>query len=455
MDIEAVNAQIAATRRGRKWLLVTEAAAAGAKMVERLKEQDADGIMLVAGLEGVGDVPEVDRIHYTRASGDTIMQGVRAFARSVEDPSDELLRAVDAFDPENHALVLNAAFSGPTKFFGRRTYGSRDPRWRTLEDKMIVDELWDAAAVTRAPSEIVAVNQAAAVAAHLSGHLGTVWVGDNKEGWHGGGEYVRWVRDRHDTDSAAKWFNQHADAVRVMPFLDGVPCSIHGFITTNGIAVMRPVELNIFRHTDGASFYYAGGSNFWNPPDGVMEEMRSACRRVGSVLSDRHGYVGAYGIDGICTKEGFRPTELNPRISLGHDVHALAAEVPLDDMERSMLAGDLNIDATDLEATLLDLTDQKRRGGAMFELESQHEPAKTGFVFHNSTPVALEVEEPNDGLMELGETAFGSAIFVRFDSERTPIGPRGAPRALAALDLARDLWDVDAPILEAAPDLCR
>ncbi|MEN8041357.1 MAG: hypothetical protein ABFR95_07630, partial [Actinomycetota bacterium] len=333
-------------------------------------------------------------------------------------------------------------------------YGSTRPEWRALEDKMLADELWDAAGVVRAPSEIVRVAEALTVTERLASELGSVWVADNTEGWHGGGEYLRWIQTDEDAHQAIEWFDRHAERVRIMPFLDGIPTSIHGFITRDGIAVFNPVEMTILRHVDRPSLFYANGGNFWNPPEHVRLEMRAAARSVGEVLSLRHGYLGGFGVDGICTTEGFRPTELNPRLSMGHAVHSVAAGIPIGGMERSMIAGDLDVDAADLEATILAASATHRRGGAMLPLDGSYPDAKTGFIVEADQAIAVDSEEQNDGTMTLGEAAFGSTIFAQFDSDRTPIGPSIAPRVLAILDLARKLWGVEAPDLEAAPDLC-
>jgi hypothetical protein len=56
--------------------------------------------------------------------------------------------------------------------------------------------------------------------------------------------------------------------------------------------------------------------------------------------------------------------------------------------------------------------------------------------------------------MEIGSAVMGSIIIVRLDPDRTPVGPSIAPRTVAIFDLARDLWDLDIPPLEAAPDRC-
>ena len=112
------------------------------------------------------------------------------------------------------------------------------------------------------------------------------------------------------------FFAAHCDRVRVLPFLDGVPCSIHGFVLPDGTAVFRPVEIAILRGRD-RTFTYGGLSTFWDPPSADRDEMRAVARRVGAHLRATQGYLGAFGIDGVLTVDGFRPTELNSRMSAG------------------------------------------------------------------------------------------------------------------------------------------
>ena len=281
MDIDAINEQITAVHRGRKWILTPDVAAAATPLVATLAEHGAASIMVVAGSEGVGDLPEVDRIHYTRTSGEGIMDSFRAFHASIEEPSDSLLSAVDAFDPTHEAKVLGAGFSRRDHLAGRPVYDGRLPQWRAFEDKLIVDALWDDAGIERAASAIVAVADAERAAQDLATAQGSVWVADNTEGWHGGGDYTRWMRPDRDNSETVAWFRKHAAQVRVMPFLEGLPCSIHGFITRNGISVFQPVELFILRERDRPRFYYAQGANFWSPPPPVATEMRDVARRVG------------------------------------------------------------------------------------------------------------------------------------------------------------------------------
>ena len=455
MDINAINERVAEVIRGRRWIVLPDVAAAATQTVEQLHEQGADGVMVIAGVEGVGELPQADRIHYTRTSGSTIMKGIRAFIASVENPSTALLEAVDSFDPDGEAQVLDAGFNRSATIAGRAVYGARPRAWADLEDKMIVDELWDAAGVARAPSEIVEVADAPDAAGRLPSDLGTVWVADNKEGWHGGAEYARWVREPDDATPAVEWLTRHAGRVRVMPFLDGIPCSIHGFLTRNGVAVFQPVEMIILRLRDRPGFFYGSAANFWNPPTSISDEMRDACRSVGSLLAARVGYLGGFGIDGVCTSDGFRPTELNPRLSTGHGLQTRAAGLRLGSMQRLMVEGDLEIDAGDLEETVVSAVEGQRHGRALFPIPDTYTPSRTGFVFDNGVPVPVDPDEPNDGTVEIGPAAFGTIIIVSFESTRTPIGPPITQSALQLLDLACRLWDVDLPALTAPPDLCR
>ena len=107
---------------------------------------------------------------------------------------------------------------------------------------MLADGIWDAAGVDRAPYAIVPADRDALAAATraLAGPLGAVWSGDTREGFNGGGDYVRWVRDDDDQARALAFFLPRCDRVRVMPFLDGVPCSIHGLVLPDGTAALPP-----------------------------------------------------------------------------------------------------------------------------------------------------------------------------------------------------------------------
>jgi len=121
-------------------------------------------------------------------------------------------------------------------------------------------------------------------------------------------------------------------------------------------------------------------------------------------------------------------------------------------MERLLFAGDLDIAAAELEEMVTSVVETKRGGGTLYLLAGEYEAAETGVVFTGSGAGAVDVDEPSDATMQISRGAYGSIIIMRLDPERNPIGPSVAPRALEAIALARDLWDIDVPPLEPAPD---
>ena len=250
----------------------------------------------------------------------SVTEELRALDHLARHLPDHAVAAIEAFDPERRGVWVGGPFvTTDEPILGRPVVSGRPAAFVALEDKMLADRIWDAAGVARAPYEIVPTERdaLAAATARLSGPLGAVWSGDTREGFNGGGDYVRWVRDDADRAKALAFFLPRCDRVRVMPFLDGVPCSIHGLVLPDGTAAFRPVEIAILRDEDARSFTYGGLSTFWDPPEADREEMRAAARRVGDHLCATYGYRGAFGIDGVLTADGFRPTELNARGSAG------------------------------------------------------------------------------------------------------------------------------------------
>ncbi len=448
-DLDARLAEINGTR---KWILAVDVAAMTTGLIETLTSWGVADIMIVAATEGVGALPQDLPIHYTRTTGDTLMGGLRNFLDSVGDPSPELRAAIDAFDPAGEAFVITPPFGTMTDVAGRVVHGARPAEIASLEDKMIVDELWDAAGVARAPSAVVAVQDAVRHHARLEGPLGTVWVADNREGWHGGADYVRWVRHRHDLARAYGWFLEHADRVRVMPFLDGVACSIHGYVTGNGVAVFRPVEIIVLR-TGEPGFRYAGVCSAWDPPGWIREEMRSAARAVGRVLDARYRYRGGFSIDGVCTRDGFRPTELNPRLSAGLGTLARAVpDLPLGFVTRALVAGEMDVDAGWLEETIVAAADANRTGGMGLSVPNVVSSASATLRFEDGRALAVAAEDTADATLQVGPSPSGSYLGMRLDPEAVPPGPSVGALAVAATDFARREWGVDVPPVTAAPD---
>ena len=153
-----------------------------------------------------------------------------------------------------------------------------------------------------------------------------------------------------------------------MPFVDGVPCSIHGIVLPDGVAVLRPVEMVVLRRIldDGSrEFFYAGCATFWDPADDVRTQMVDVARRVGEQLRAEVDFKGTFTVDGVAAPDGFWPTELNPRFGAGINTIARAGgDVPI--LLINEVAGSglpLGISATDLERELVPVADANRGGG--------------------------------------------------------------------------------------------
>jgi hypothetical protein len=448
MDTGRIGRRLAEIYAHPRWIIVNGVSANTQPVIDQLQEWGATEFLVVAGERGVGDQPNVPVVLMPSPPG-TVMEGFRRFAARVGDPPPEVRRAVDSFDPDGSARVLGGFFGLPSEFLGRHLYGIRPPEWERLEDKTLADEIWDDAAVERSVSEVVEISAAPAASARLAGPLGTVWAVDNTEGWHGGGEGTFWVTDARRAADLAAELRGRATQVRVMPFLEGLPCSIHGVVTDDGVAALRPVELLILRRRDRRGFVYAGVANTWVAPTGLADQMRVAARRVGEVLRRRQDHRGPFSIDGVATAEGFRPTELNPRFSVGYGIQAGA----LPDLHggffvRALVEGDLDVSAHDFECAVGQAVADSRAIRMGVPVEGRHGRATMTLRMVGDT-----VERSDDGAeMELGPSPSGSFLFWKVDAAIVPTGPPFGSLAAAAVSLATDAWSLPLGAVDSAPE---
>ncbi len=181
---------------------------------------------------------------------------------------DDWREAVEVFDPLHQALALGNNWQRSPELAGRRFVGRRRSEWAVFEDKTEVGRLWSGAGLTCAPSAVVAASEETLCRASrsLDQGQGTVWAGDHRDGEHYGGRHVRWVHDDEQmAAAAAAYFGARCDRARVMPFLEGEPCAVHGFVADVGVAVLRPVALDINRDDDAGRFTYRSSNMSWGP----------------------------------------------------------------------------------------------------------------------------------------------------------------------------------------------
>lgn len=390
--------------------------------------------LLVAGVRGVGDLdPEVEAAALVlgTAHGVTIMEGIRNWQRVLDDPPDEMLGRIDAFDPDHRAVVVSALFHTGASVAGRPVLGARPAAWQALEDKLTVDALWDAVGVPRAPSRTVELRDADAVMAaarDLDRGQGTCWVADNSTGWHGGGEYLRWTGPTGDPTQAVRDLSGAARHARVMPFLEGRPCSIHGWVFDDHVAALRPCEMVVWRDEDGR-FVYGGASTTWEPAPADRERMRSVARDVGAHLRATVGYRGTFSIDGVLTAEGFRPTELNPRFGGGLGRVGAGIDLPLYLLHLATVSRpDLDWRPRDLEDAVLAAADATPTGRVMVPLPAEAQPGSWRLV---QAPDGTWVDAPDpdgeaDAVIEVGPSVTSGQLAM----VHLPGLPRGASAAV-------------------------
>lgn len=439
----------------RPWMVATDVAQSAVHQASELRGLGATSVFALGAGMGTGDLdPEVPYATLGVQAND-MMGAIRASEAALGALPADIQARVDAWDPDRKAHVVRAIFSNGQPVAGRRCWGGRPPAWLALEDKTIIDAVWDRCGVARAPSQVVESSASALQRAHatLDRGAGTVWAADNRDGWHGGATGLRWVRGPDDLAPAAEWMAAHAGTVRIMPFLEGIPCSMHGIVFDSHVVALRPCEMVVLRRKNSMHFKYARAATFWDPPSSDRDDMRAMVRRVGTHLRETVGYRGVFTIDGIMSAEGFRPTELNPRF--GAAIGVLSGSIPdinlylvhLAIVEQSPV--DWQPDA--LEAVLVHAADTHRRGGAMQVLD-----VRVG-ALHKAdlvrAPAGWRLAQDDEAVHAramLGPAPSGALLRVTFEPAQTPIGPPSAPRAVEALAFLADHWNVPIGDLEAA-----
>ncbi|HSL73381.1 MAG TPA: hypothetical protein VK853_02905 [Ilumatobacteraceae bacterium] len=421
---------------GRRVVLAGAKGVSWTEHIDLLRSVGVEQMLVVAtDGRGAGPLPDVPTLIIEPPAGMTEMERIHASHRTLADPPPVAVDALERFDPHREALVIGTFLATVSHLDGRPLLARRRPEWVALEDKVVVDSFWDRAGVDRAPSAVVPLFEGEQAASRLDRGQGTVWAADAREGFHGGAHGTRWVTDPASRDRALATLARICDTVRVMPFLEGVPCSIHGIVLPDGIAVLRPVELVTLRR--GRDLLYAGCATYWDPAPAIRDAMRAIARRVGEQLRDEVAFRGAFTVDGVVTLDGFRPTELNPRFGAGIMTIARGTGIPMLLVNDLVVAGhDIGRTAEELETDVLAHADARRGGGTWtgtLEHDVDVEARPVGF---DGTAWHWATDGPVAGHVTAGDG------FVRciYDQASTPVGPPTAPRAVAFWEfMAREL----------------
>lgn len=449
------------------WLVVTDVDQSAVAAAAMLRELGATDVLAVGISVGTGPIDDsVPLISVGDEVVGTMMDGIRNGQTRADNMPAWVVEQVDEWDPHRAARVLVPFTFHAGLVAGRPTWGARPARWEALEDKLVAESIWAEAGVAHEPAVVVGLDDEAGLRrahADVAGPLGSVWAGDASSGWHGGGSSIVWVADAVDVASARAELRRRHERVRVMPFLDGVPCSIHGMVVGDDVIAFRPCEMIVLRDPAARRFRYAAVGTYWDPSPEIRDEMRAAARRVGAVLRERAGFRGVFTVDGVVTDRGFRPTELNARfggasamLGRGH------RHLPLFVTHCAVIAADLDdLDAAALEAWTNDGADATRAARSMFETSTVPAVGEVTqrFGVAETRADGTIVVEPLDAAADSeqvvatatwGPAATGGVVLVDYH-DGVPVGP---PTALIAEQIARDLdrrWALGIGALEAAP----
>ncbi len=458
-DVAALRARLGARFTGRPVICGPGVLAGYVGAVAMLADLGARRPLMVVTHRGAGPVPsddEVDLVWVTPPTTESVTEELRAHDRLVRRLPREAEAAITAYDPEREGAWFTSPFvTDDEPIDGRPVYGGRPAAWLALEDKLVAERVWDALGVPHAPTAIVTVEteNLETASAALDQGQGVVWTGDARDGFNGGGNFVRWVVTEQERREAAAFFVSRCDQVRVMPFLEGVPCSIHGMVLPDGTAAFRPVEIAMLRDPGSRKFVYGGLNTYWDPSPADREEMRALVSQTGEHLRAAYCYRGAFGIDGVLTADGFRPTELNTRMSAGLANLARCVDHSLFTLlQIALVAGDdPGLDVAALE-TAVAVMDAHRTGkavavgeGLAFDTEESFDVAWDGTRLTRSL-------SPTGSTLVVGPTPTG--LFAKIEPcELLTPGDRLAPLNAGLLRLLDEEYAVGfGPVVEA-PDV--
>ena len=386
--------------------------------------------------------------------GDDFIREFQRYEIEMASEGPALAAFFDRLDPARSARLLAPSAAELSAVCGRPVWGAVDQiARRALEDKTTIDALWDTLACPRAPTAVVPLAEAEAAAATLDRGHGTVWAGDNTTTIEGGAITTRHVFNETSRKAAITLFTQRCQTVRVMPYIQGVPCAIQALCTERGVVALRPMEMVVLRDPIEGRFALCGMSTQWDPPWPARASMRALAHAVGAHLLARWGWRGGFSIDGILDPDGvFWPTELNARYSAGLSLlENVLPGPPLQLVDRALRAGaPLEIDAGALERAMLPAADHRRVISARVHHMPMPPPGgATLRLAPDETGAWVEAPTAPRSPATLRWTDTGTHGVLTLDPEPSLIrrGPPLGPRFAEALAAAELRWGLGLPRL--------
>ncbi|SHN52726.1 hypothetical protein SAMN05660350_00420 [Geodermatophilus obscurus] len=232
-----------------------------------------------------------------------------AMESALHHPTGEVVDRIDGADPTGSGLVYAGSFTAVSTLAGRKVIGARTPAVLAVERKDIQQSLLDL------PGRIVPIDdfQPAGPAMVVQGIPAdgvamatshTYLMPPHSE-----------AHPRQDTVLAT--LRRDCRQLRIAPFHPGIPCTFYGFVTGSDVIDFGPVEALVFWDPQTWRLVAPGIVRPLPLQNADAVNARIQVHDVATRLRERAGYVGAFGVDGVLTTDGYVIHEINPRVCAG------------------------------------------------------------------------------------------------------------------------------------------
>ena len=447
--VESMRAVLHEAFRDRRVVLAGGPVAGSTGRVAALRALGAERCLVLGVGRGTGPLPserDADVVEWDLPAVADVAAAIRAEEVLFRDPPPPFVDALARFDPRGrrararHRRSRRCTSSrGGPRTAGAGRSGSRS-KTRPLPMPCSRRRRWPTPPFEIVPAERRALVAAAAAARLRRGH----GLGRRRGSRDSTARRPMCTGSSTPTTprSRSRSSRSRCARVRVAAFVEGIPCSVHGFVTDDGIAVFRPVELMVLRGAHAPRFRFAGAGTIWDPPATDRAEIRDAAGRVGARLREQVGFRGRlHRRRHPLRATAGSPTSAIPRFGAGLQyTRAALPELGLDLLHHAVIAGD-GPDVTAAAARGSRPLGRRRDAlGCGVDGDDERRPGPTARRCPWSvTPRATALPRPKKLRMRRSRTArarWVASCAASSSPSAFPTGASTAPRAVAALAFA-------------------
>src|SRR6478735_3892092 len=135
---------------GRRVIIKVELIVHATPIVRAVRDLGANEVFVLATSgpgTGAGPAEHEAQVLSLDAGGDGLLGAIRESVRIVADLPQAARDALDRFDPDRTAVVIGDFLTESPTLDGRPFLAHRRQEWLVLDDKTVVDGLWDRAGI--------------------------------------------------------------------------------------------------------------------------------------------------------------------------------------------------------------------------------------------------------------------------------------------------------------------